>query len=99
MCVICIEIYLSLTNYLGWLVVIACLNFSNILLQMRQCLEVRLAAAENEIKSALLKKLEKEEVTRKSLVEQELIMEQVVQESKILRQHAEDNVKVVTTPF
>ncbi|XP_042007196.1 uncharacterized protein LOC121755838 isoform X2 [Salvia splendens] len=62
--------------------------------EMRQCLEVRLAAGEKEIKSALLKKLEKEEVTRKSLVEQELIMEQVVQESKILRQHAEDNAKL-----
>ncbi|XP_042047057.1 uncharacterized protein LOC121792969 isoform X2 [Salvia splendens] len=64
------------------------------LAEMRQCLEVRLAAAENEIKSALLKKLEKEEVSRKSLVEQEFIMEQVVQESKILRQHAEDNAKL-----
>ncbi|KAL1547276.1 hypothetical protein AAHA92_23774 [Salvia divinorum] len=62
--------------------------------EMRQRLEVRLSAAENEIKSALLKKLEKEEVTRKCLIEQELIMEQVVQESKILRQHAEDNAKL-----
>ncbi|XP_057800811.1 uncharacterized protein LOC131016195 [Salvia miltiorrhiza] len=62
--------------------------------EMRQCLEVRLAAAVNEIKSAELKKLEKEEVARKFLVEQELIMEQVVQESKILRLQAEDNCKL-----
>lgn len=66
---------------------------------MRQCLEVRLAAAVNEIKSAELEKLEKEEVARESLADQELIMEKVVQESKILRQQAEDNAKVVTSPF
>lgn len=68
-------------------------------MQMRQTLEVRLSTAVNEIKSAEMRKLEKEEVARKSLAEQELIMEKVVEESKILRQQAEDNVKVVTPLF
>ncbi|KAI3449606.1 hypothetical protein Pfo_006271 [Paulownia fortunei] len=62
--------------------------------EMRQTLEVQLAAAENEIKSADEEKLEKEKAARKSLADQELIMEKVVQESKILKQQAEDNAKL-----
>lgn len=76
--------------------------FSNSLsnfLQMRQSLEVRLAAALNEIQCAELNKLEKGEVARKSFAEQELVMEKVVQESKRLRQQAEDNAKVVNLPI
>lgn len=65
---------------------------------MHQTLEVRLAAAENEIKSAEQEKIEKEKAAVKALADQELIMEKVVQESKILKQQAEDNAMVVT-PF
>lgn len=66
---------------------------------MRQGLEVRLAAAVNDIKSAELEKNGKIEVAQKSLAEQELIMEKVVQESKVLKQQAEDNAKVVTSTW
>ncbi|KAK4441693.1 hypothetical protein Salat_0504200 [Sesamum alatum] len=62
--------------------------------EMHQTLEVRLAAAENEIKSMEQEKMEKEKAARKALAEQELIMETVVQESKILKQQAEDNAKL-----
>ncbi|KAL3644853.1 hypothetical protein CASFOL_010033 [Castilleja foliolosa] len=62
--------------------------------EMRQTLEVQLAAAEKEIQSAELEKLEKENSARKLLAHQELIMEKVVQESKILKQQSEDNAKL-----
>lgn len=61
---------------------------------MRQALEVRLAEAENEIKSAEQEKIEKEKAAMKALADQELIMDKVVQESKFLKQQAEDNAKV-----
>lgn len=64
---------------------------------MSQSLRVRLAAAEELRKAAEEEKLEKEEIARKALAEQEAIMERVVQESKRLQQEAEDNSKVVTT--
>lgn len=63
---------------------------------MRQTLEVQLAAAENEIKSAEQEKLEKENAAHKLFVDQELVMEKVVQESKNLKQLAEENAKVLT---
>lgn len=66
---------------------------------MRQCLEVRLAAAENEIRSAEVRKKLNEQCGKKCLTEEKLIMAQVVQESKNLRQQAEDNAKVVMHPF
>ncbi|KAG6402959.1 hypothetical protein SASPL_135174 [Salvia splendens] len=62
--------------------------------EMRQCLEVRLAAAENEIESAVVKRFEDEKCGKLSLIKEKLIMEQVVQESKNLRQQAEDNAKL-----
>lgn len=62
--------------------------------EMRHTLKVRLATAENAIKSAEQEKLEKEKVACKALAEQELIMEKVVQESRILRKQAEDNEKL-----
>ncbi|KAF8401633.1 hypothetical protein HHK36_012579 [Tetracentron sinense] len=65
-----------------------------ILDEMRQTLEARLAAAEEERKAAEHEKLEKEESARKALAEQELIMEKVVQESKKLQQEAEENTKL-----
>ncbi|KAL6516062.1 hypothetical protein OROGR_019367 [Orobanche gracilis] len=65
-----------------------------ILDEMHKTLELRLAAVENEIQSAEQEKLEKEMAARKLLCDQELIMEKVVQESKILKQHAEDNAKL-----
>ncbi|GFP82010.1 hypothetical protein PHJA_000344300 [Phtheirospermum japonicum] len=62
--------------------------------EMRQTLEVRLAAAENEIKSAEQEKLEKEKAAMKALADHELIMEEVVQDSKLLKQQAEENAKL-----
>ncbi|CAA0832089.1 Unknown protein [Striga hermonthica] len=62
--------------------------------EMRKILEVRLAAVENEIQSAEQEKLEKENTALKLLSHQELIMEKVVQESKILKQQAEENAKM-----
>ncbi|XP_042016065.1 kinesin-related protein 4-like [Salvia splendens] len=62
--------------------------------EMRQCLEVRLAAAENEIRSAEAKKFVNEQCGKQSIIEQKLIIAQVVQESKNLRQQAEDNAKL-----
>ncbi|KAL7084172.1 hypothetical protein ACP275_14G208800 [Erythranthe tilingii] len=63
----------------------------SVLDEMRQTLEVRLAAAENEIKSAEEEKIEKEKAAMEAFAEQKLIMEKVVEESKILKQQAEDN--------
>lgn len=62
--------------------------------EMRDTLEVQLAEAENEIKSADQGKVEKEKAAKKALADQEVIMEKVVQESKILKQQAEDNAKL-----
>lgn len=64
---------------------------------MHETLKERLAAAENEINSAEQEKLEKEEASQKSHADLELVMEKIVQESKILKQQAEVNSKVVTT--
>lgn len=72
------------------------LNFFHLFfLQIRQSLEVRLTVAEEEIKAAEQERLEKEESARKSLAYEESVMERVVQESKILKQEAEENSKVV----
>lgn len=62
-----------------------------ILDEMRQIIEERLDAAEKERKAAEKEKMEKEESARMALAEQELIMEKVVEESKILKQEAEAN--------
>lgn len=77
------------------------LNLSNernrslaILDEMRQVLEARLAVAEEVLKAAEQDKLLKEESARKALLEQELIMEKVVQESKRLQREAEENSKL-----
>lgn len=64
---------------------------------MRQTLELRLAVAENERKSAVQERLEKEKSSLKALADQEIIMEKVVQESNILNQEAEENAKVMTS--
>ncbi|XP_042053600.1 uncharacterized protein LOC121798590 [Salvia splendens] len=65
-----------------------------VLNEMQQTLEVRLTEAQNVIKSAELEKTEKENAAMRALTEQELIMEKVLQESKILNQQAEDNSKL-----
>ncbi|CAA3006179.1 rab11 family-interacting 3 isoform X1 [Olea europaea subsp. europaea] len=65
-----------------------------ILDEMRQTLELRLAVAENERKSAVQERLEKEKSSLKALADQEIIMEKVVQESNILNQEAEENAKL-----
>ncbi|KAL2485856.1 hypothetical protein Adt_30612 [Abeliophyllum distichum] len=62
--------------------------------EMRQTLEMQLAAAENVIKSAEQEKVERENSARKALANQELVMEKVVQESKKLKQQAEENAKL-----
>lgn len=61
---------------------------------MRESLEARLAASEEERKAAEKVMLEKQEFAKGALAEQELIMEKVVQESKLLQQEAEENSKV-----
>ncbi|KAL6564322.1 hypothetical protein OROMI_015772 [Orobanche minor] len=62
--------------------------------EMHKTLELRLATVKNEIRSAEQEKLEKEMAARELLYDQEVIMEKVVQESKILKQQAEDNAKL-----
>lgn len=62
--------------------------------EMRQTLEVRMAAAEKEMKAAEQERLGKEEVARKALADQEIIMERVVQEANVLKQEAEENAKL-----
>ncbi|XP_009769175.1 uncharacterized protein LOC107809980 [Nicotiana tabacum] len=62
--------------------------------EMHQTLEVRKAAAEKVMKAAEQERLDKEEVARKALADQEIIMEKVVQESNILKQEAEENAKL-----
>ncbi|CAI9778523.1 unnamed protein product [Fraxinus pennsylvanica] len=59
--------------------------------EMNQTLKMQLAAAENVIKFV---EQEKENYAHKALANQELIMEKVVQESKKLKQQAEDNAKL-----
>ncbi|KAJ0113387.1 hypothetical protein Patl1_03430 [Pistacia atlantica] len=65
-----------------------------ILDEMRETLEGRLAVAEEVRKAAEEEKLQKEESARSSLAEVEAIMENVVQESKVLQQDAEENSKL-----
>lgn len=62
---------------------------------MRKTLEERFAVSEEERKAAEKELLMKEEIARGALVEQELIMEKVVHESKMLQQEAEENAKVI----
>ncbi|KAI8522855.1 hypothetical protein RHMOL_Rhmol13G0029200 [Rhododendron molle] len=65
-----------------------------ILDDMRRNIEERLEAAETERKVAEEEKMEKEASARNALAEQQLIMEKVVEESKILKQEAEENSKL-----
>ncbi|XP_052211275.1 uncharacterized protein LOC127814078 [Diospyros lotus] len=65
-----------------------------ILDEMRQTLEERMDAAEKDRRTAEQERMEKEESARKALAEQELIMEKVVQESKMLKEEAEENSKL-----
>ncbi|CAO2839708.1 unnamed protein product [Amaranthus hypochondriacus] len=62
--------------------------------EMRKTLEERFAVSEEERKAAEKELLMKEEIARGALVEQELIMEKVVHESKMLQQEAEENAKL-----
>ncbi|XP_059660521.1 uncharacterized protein LOC132306928 [Cornus florida] len=65
-----------------------------ILDEMRQTLELRLAAAEKVREAAEQERLEKVKSAQNALAEQELVMEKVVEESKILKQEAEENSKL-----
>ncbi|KAI4301283.1 hypothetical protein L6164_034576 [Bauhinia variegata] len=69
-------------------------NSLAVLDEMRQTLEARFAAAEELRRAAEQEKQGKEEAARKSLAEQEEIMEKVVRESKRLQQEAEENSKL-----
>ncbi|RIA04111.1 hypothetical protein BRARA_K01691 [Brassica rapa] len=62
--------------------------------EMREALEIRLAAALEMKKAAEQEKKAKEDSALKALAEQEAIMEKVVQESKLLQQEAEQNSKL-----
>ncbi|XP_073142420.1 uncharacterized protein [Henckelia pumila] len=62
--------------------------------EMHQILEVRLAAAEHEIKSAEQEKLEKQKFAQKALAEHEMDMKKVLREANILKQQAEENAKL-----
>ncbi|GMI76078.1 hypothetical protein HRI_001277000 [Hibiscus trionum] len=66
----------------------------SILDEMRRTLEARQYAAQELMRAAEQEKLEKEESARNALAEQEAIMVGVVEESKILRQQAEENSKL-----
>ncbi|KAJ6800276.1 uncharacterized protein M6B38_203240 [Iris pallida] len=66
----------------------------SIIEEIRQILEERLAASQDEIAAAEQEKLEKEELSQKALKEQELVMEMVVEKSKQLQQEAEENAKL-----
>ena len=61
---------------------------------MHQSLEARLSIAEEMRKAAEQERLDKEKSARKALAEQNAIMEKVLQESKILKEEAEENSKV-----
>lgn len=65
-----------------------------VLVEMRETLEIRLAAALEMKKAAEQEKKAKEDSALKALAEQEAIMEKVVQESKLLQQEAEQNSKL-----
>ncbi|KAG9134010.1 hypothetical protein Leryth_004716 [Lithospermum erythrorhizon] len=64
-----------------------------ILDEMHDALLSRLAAAKEKEKIAEKEMLAKEDMARRSLAEQELIMEKVVQESNMLKEMAEENAK------
>ncbi|GAB2301944.1 hypothetical protein Dimus_035967 [Dionaea muscipula] len=66
----------------------------SILNEMRQALEARMHAVQEEIRAVELEKLEKEESAQVALAQQKDMMEKVVEESKILQQEAEENAKV-----
>ncbi|KAG7557816.1 hypothetical protein ISN44_As11g037610 [Arabidopsis suecica] len=66
----------------------------SVLDEMREVLEIRLAAALEIKNAAEQEKQEKEGSARKAFAEQEAIMEKVVQESKLLQQEAEENSKL-----
>ncbi|XP_010938758.1 uncharacterized protein [Elaeis guineensis] len=62
--------------------------------EIRQTLEARRCAVEEEMAAAEQEKLEREELARKALGEQELIMDTIVGESKKLQQQAEENSRL-----
>ncbi|CAN8237837.1 unnamed protein product [Cochlearia groenlandica] len=66
----------------------------SVLDEMRGTLETRLAAALEMKTLAEQEKQEKEGYARRAFAEQEAIMEKVVQESKLLKQEAEENSKL-----
>ncbi|VVA89815.1 unnamed protein product [Arabis nemorensis] len=66
----------------------------SVLDEMRETLEIRLAAALELKKAAEQEKKEKEDSALKALAEQEAFMEKVAQESKLLQEEAEENSKL-----
>lgn len=66
----------------------------SIIEEIHQTLEACLAIAKKEQSAAEQEKFEKEEAARKILKEQEVIMEELVQDSKRLQQDSEENAKL-----
>ncbi|XP_068663966.1 uncharacterized protein [Aristolochia californica] len=66
----------------------------SIINEIRENLSTRLAEAEALKTTAEQEKLQKEESAGKALIEQEVLMDMVVQESKKIQQEAEENVKL-----
>ncbi|XP_068659425.1 intracellular protein transport protein uso1-like isoform X2 [Aristolochia californica] len=66
----------------------------SIINEIRENLNTRLAEAEALKATAEQEKLQKEESARKALIEQELLMDIVVQESKKIQEEAEENAKL-----
>ncbi|XP_073283779.1 uncharacterized protein [Primulina huaijiensis] len=65
-----------------------------VLNEMCQTLRMRLAAAENDINYAEKERIRKQVSVRETFSEQESLMERVVQEANILKEHAEENAKL-----
>ncbi|KAL9236030.1 hypothetical protein vseg_010743 [Gypsophila vaccaria] len=62
--------------------------------EMRKSLQERLAVVEEQKRAAEKETFDKQEIAQRALAEQELIMDKVVQESKLLQQEAEENAKL-----
>ncbi|KAK9733545.1 hypothetical protein RND81_04G074500 [Saponaria officinalis] len=62
--------------------------------EMRKSIEQRLATVEEQKRAAEKELFDKQEIAQRALTEQELVMDKVVQESKLLQQEADENAKL-----
>lgn len=72
---------------------------SRALLQMHHSVELRLSTADKEISKAKEEKLNEENSIKKYFSVQEVIVDKIVQEVKVLELQAEENSKVITQCF